>query len=229
MKRFWREAGVVETASGYGVHLDGRRVRTQGGRELLVPSRDMAGALAAEWAAQGETVDPARFVLRDLADFAIDVIAPDPAPIHDAILRFAETDTLCYRAAPEEPLAARQAEVWDPLIAAIAARRDVHFFPVSGVIYCAPPVHSIFRLGTVLADLDPFTLSALNTLASLSASLIVALAAIEPDADVDALWRAAQLEELWQAELWGQDFEAQARRDRHHAAFVAAARFAALV
>lgn len=229
MKRFWKEAGVVEAPGGFGVHLDGRRVRTQGGSEQVVPSRDLALALAAEWADQGETVDPARFVFRDLADFAIDVIAPDPAPMCAGILRFAESDTLCYRAEPDEPLAARQSEVWSPIVAAAEARWQVKFISVSGIIHRAQPPETLGRLGQVLAECDPFTLSALNTLASLAASLIVALSAIERGADIEALWRAAQLEELWQAELWGQDAEAEARRARHQAAFISAARFAGLV
>lgn len=229
MKRFWREASLVETTAGYGVALDGRRVRTQGGREQLVPSRDLALAMVAEWASQGETIDPAAFVFRDLADFAIDVVAPDPAPIRAAVLRYAETDTLCYRAEADEPIAARQAAQWDPLIAAAEARWQVRFTRVSGIIHQPQPAATLDRLRAVLAECDPFTLSALNTLASLAASLIVALAAIEPGAQIAALWQAAQLEELWQAELWGQDAEAEARRDRHHAAFAAAARFAALV
>lgn len=228
MKRFWREASLVETPAGYGVVLDGRRVRTQGGREQLVPSRDLALAMVAEWAGQGETIDPATFALRDLADFAIDVVAPDPAPTRAAVLRYAETDTLCYRADPEEPIAARQAERWDPLIAAAEARWQVRFACVSGVIHQPQPAATLNRLAAALAECDPFTLSALNTLASLAASLIVALTAIERDADIDALWQAAQLEELWQAELWGHDAEAEARRTRHRAAFAAAARFAAL-
>ena len=206
MKRFWKDTGVIEAPGGFGVHLDGRRVRTQGGRDQVVPSRDLALAMAAEWADQGETLDPARFVLRDLADFAIDVIAPDPAPIRAAILRFAETDTLCYRADPDEPLAKRQAEVWDPILHAAETRWQVRFVSVAGIIHRAQPPETLDRLDRVLAACDPFTLAALN-----------------------ALWRAAQLEELWQAELWGQDAEAESRRARHQAAFIAAARFAALI
>ena len=229
MKRFWKEAGVIEAPGGFGVHLDGRRVRTQGGREQVVPSRDLALAMAAEWADQGETVDTARFVFRDLADFAIDVIAPDPAPVRAGVLRYAETDTLCYRADPDEPLAKRQAEVWDPILHAAETRWQVRFVSVAGIIHRAQPPETLDRLDRVLAACDPFTLAALNTLASLAASLIVALAAIERGADLEALWRAAQLEELWQAELWGQDAEAESRRARHQAAFIAAARFAALI
>ena len=112
MKRFWREVSVERTAEGWQVALDGRPVRTQGGAAQAVPSRALAEALAAEWRAQGETVDPRTFPLRDLADYAIDRVAPDRAATVTELLRFAETDTLSYRADPEDPLWHRQQEVW---------------------------------------------------------------------------------------------------------------------
>lgn len=228
MKRFYKQAQPAQAADGWQVTLDGRAVKTQGGRSQLVPTRALAEALAAEWAAQGEAIDPASLVLRDLADHALDVVAPDAEAARKALLRYAETDTLCYRADPDEPLHHRQLELWEPLLAAAEARWDVHFARTSGVIHRPQPEATLARLDAVLASLDPFALAALNTLASLAASLVIGLAALAPDADAAALWDAAELEEQWQAQLWGRDAEAEARRDKRFAAFAAAARFAAL-
>lgn len=223
MKRFYREVTVVEADGGYRVHLDHRPIKTQGGRPQVLPSRTLAQALAAEWADQGETIDLARFQFRDLADYAIDVIAPDPADVIATLTRFAETDTLCYRAWPDEPFAARQSAGWDPLILAAEARYGVRFTRVAGVIHRPQPPETLATLHAHLTRYNPFTLAALHTLTSLTASLIVGLAALEPGADLDALWQAANLEELWQAELWGKEPEAEARRERRRADFVAAA------
>lgn len=228
MKRFYREAAAAQQADGWQVTLDGRGVKTQGGRAQLVPTRALAEAMAAEWACQGEEIDPGSFVLRDLADMALDVIAADRAGTVANLLRYAETDTLCYRADPGEALLERQSEVWEPLLAAAEARWDVHFERISGVIHRPQPAETLRRLEGVLTAQDDFALSALTTLTSLAASLVTGLAALDPAADPAALWDAANLEEDWQAELWGKDAEAQARRERRAAAFAAAARFARL-
>jgi len=229
MKRFYREVSLVEDAAGWRITLDTRPIRTQGGRAQVVPSHALAEAMAAEWAGQGETIDPRGFVLRDLADFALDVIAPDPAALCRTLAGFAETDTLCYRAYPDEPLAPHQAERWDPLVAAAEARFGVTFTRTAGVIHRAQPPETIARLHAHLATLDPFALAALNTLTTLTASLIIGLAALDATAPIDTLWQAANLEELWQADLWGHDPEAAARRDRRAGEFAMAARFAELV
>ena len=229
MKRFWTEATVTAANGGWRVLLDGRAVKTQAGSAQVVPSESLALGMAAEWAAQGPTVDPVSLPLRDLADFAIDVIAPGRAAATAQLLRYAETDTLCYRAEPGEPLHARQLALWEPLLSAAEARWDVHFERVSGVIHKPQSTATLAQLERVLAAYDPFTLAALTTLSALAASLTIALAALQPGADAAALWNAANLEEDWQIELWGADAEAAERRALRFAAFSAAQRFAWLV
>lgn len=228
MKRFWKEVGTCEVAGGHSVTLDGRALKTQGKRAQVVPSRALAQALAAEWAAQGEEIDPAAFILRDLADMAIDVIALDRDCAIAGLLRYAETDTLCYRAEPEEPLHARQLELWEPLLLAAEARWDVHFERIAGVIHRPQSPATLARLQAVLEAKDAFALSALTTLTALSASLVIGLAALEDGAKAEELWAAAELEEEWQAELWGREEEAEQRRARRFAAFSAALDFARL-
>lgn len=228
MKRFYKEVSVGPSDDGWQVILDGCAVKTQGGRAQSVPTRALAEALAGEWAAQGEEIDPAAFVIRDLADFAIDVIAPDRIAAIAALLNFAETDTLCYRAEPDEALFEAQRSLWEPLLSAAEASWDVHFERISGIIHRPQPAATLDRLRAVLGAQDSFALSALNTLASLAASLVIALAALEPGADAAALWRAANLEEDWQADLWGKDFEAEALRERRFATFSTALEFARL-
>lgn len=227
MKRFYREASAVRGADGWHVALDGREVKTQGGHRLILPNEASARLLAAEWAAQGEEIAPRSFAMRDLADYALDVVAQDREAAVSALLRYAETDTLCYRADPDEPLWKRQQEAWEPLLAAFEAREGIRLQRVSGVIHRAQDGAALATLRQRLEAMDHFTLAALTTLAALAASLVIALAALEPDADGEALWGAANLEEDWQAERWGRDEEAAARKARRKADFVAAMRFAA--
>ena len=228
MKRFWDEVTVERTALGWEVALDGRKLRTARGVPQAVPTRALAEALAEEWRAQGETVDPAGFVLRDLADYAIDVVGPERDDAIARILKYAESDTLCYRAEPDEPLAARQRDVWEPLLKACEESHGVRFVRAAGVLHRLQPEATLARLRARLEALCPFQLAALQTLASLAASLVVGLAALEPGAGAEALYAAANLEQDWQAELWGWDREAEARRARKLAEFAAAARFAQL-
>ena len=135
MKRFWKQVTVGETDGGWRVLLDGRAIKSQGGgAPQVVPTRALAELLAAEWAAQGEEVDPSAFPFRDMADYAIDMVAGNRAETIAKLLRYAETDTLCYRADPDEPLWKRQQEVWEPLVAAFEAREGVHLERASGVL-----------------------------------------------------------------------------------------------
>lgn len=238
MKRFYDQVTVAESdLGGWRVLLDGRPIKTAAGHPQLLPTRVLADALASEWAEQGNgakggDIDPARFVLRDMADYAIDLVAPDRTETVRALLSFAETDTLCYRAEDGEALAERQLEVWEPLLAAAEARWDVHFERIGGVIHRAQPAATLARMEAVLAAESDFALAALHTLASLAASLVIGLAALAPGAPnslgAEALWNAANLEEDWQAELWGKDAEALALREKRFQAFVAAMRFAEL-
>lgn len=228
MKRFYRDVTVAETGSGFGVQLDGRAIKTVSARPQVVPTRALADIMAQEWAEQGDEIDPARFMFRDMADYAIDVVSPDPAAAIDSLLPYAATDTLCYRAEPDEPFAARQRVMWEPLLTAAEARLGVKFVRISGVMHKPQPPETLERLRAELAKLDAFALAALRNTAGLAASLVIGLAALDSQADVDALWDAANLEEDWQVELWGKDWEAAELRAKRAAAFAAAAKFAQL-
>lgn len=228
MKRFYTDVAVEPADGGFRVTLDGRPIRTQGGAAQVVPTRALAEAMAEEWRAQGETIEPKAFVFRDLADFAIDQIAADTAAAAARLLPFAETDTLCYRADPDEPLYRRQQELWEPLLQALEARHAVRLERVSGIVHRAQPAESLARLRAALMALDPFTLAALETLTRLSASLTIGLLALEPGGDAESLFAAANCEQDWQAELWGWERQAEEDRARRLQTFDKALKFAHL-
>ncbi|MBD3729006.1 MAG: molecular chaperone [Sphingomonadales bacterium] len=229
MKRFYKQAAAAPVDGGWQVMLDGRGVKSVGGRPQVVPTQALAEAMAAEWGAQGEEIDPAGFILRDQADYAIDVVAPDPGKAVAALLAFAGSDTLCYRADPEDALFRRQQDVWEPLLGALETAEGVRFERISGIIHRRQPEATLARLQARLDEYDPFTLAALGTMASLAASLCIALAALDPAADSAALWQAANLEEVWQAELWGEDVQAAERLARRGLEFATAREFAQMV
>lgn len=229
MKRFYKDVTVADQGDGWQVMLDARPLRTQLGGQQNVPTAAMAELLAGEWRAQGEKINPRSFVFRDLADFALDIVRPERAAAIGKLLDYAGTDTLCYRADPDEHLFKRQQEVWEPLVKACEARHGVAFTRVSGIIHRAQNEETIAVLRKRLEGEDDFTLAALVTLASIAASLIVPLAVLEDGADAAALFTAANAEEDWQAELWGWDEQAKIVRAQRLEAFMKAAEFAAAV
>ncbi len=226
MKRFYSAVAVTKVEGGWQVTLDGRAIRTQLGGQQVVPTEGAAQLLADEWRAQGDDIDPKGFVFRDLADFAVDIVRPDRAATIAKLLDYAGTDTLCYRADPDQPLYKRQQDIWEPLLTACEKRHDITLQRVSGIVHRPQSGEALAALGKRLAAEDEFTLAALVTLASLAASLVVPLAVLEEDAEIEALFAAANAEEDWQAELWGWDLEAENGRKLRLEAFAKAAQFA---
>ena len=228
MKRFYTQVSVGQNEDGWRVLLDGRGLKTVGGRAQVLPTQALAEALVEEWADQGEEIDPALFILRDMADYAVDVIGQDRSDAIGSLVAYAGTDTLCYRAEPDEPLHERQQEVWEPLLHAAEQRWDVHFERIDGIMHRPQPAATLARMEAVLSAESDHVLAAVNTLTSLASSLVIALAALAPDADAETLWDVANLEEDWQASLWGKDYEAEERRAHRLAVFETAMRYARL-
>jgi chaperone required for assembly of F1-ATPase len=225
MKRFYKDVAVEQADEGWRITLDRRPIKTQGGAPQVVPARALADAMADEWRAQDDEIDPQRFPLRDLADFAIDHVAPDRAAAAARLLAYAETDTLCYRADPDEPLYRRQRELWEPLVQAIEDRHGVRLERTSGIVHRAQPAETLAKLRTELERFDPFALAALETVTKLAASLTIGLHALESSADPAALFAAANCEQDWQAELWGWDSQAEEDRKRRLKTFEEAVQF----
>jgi len=230
MKRFYKEVAADLVDGGWQVTLDGRGIKTVKGAPQIVPSEALALAMAAEWGAQGEKIDPASFVFRDMVDYAIDVVAPDPAALVEKVSTYGDTDTLLYRADPDEPLFERQQEIWEPIVTAVEAREGIELVRVSGIVHRPQSDAAMARLSARLAEQTPFALAATEAMASLAASLLIGLSALataQEDAAL-ALWQAACLEEEWQADLWGRDYEAEERRAKRRADFLNAWRMARL-
>ncbi|MEL6709795.1 MAG: ATP12 family protein [Pseudomonadota bacterium] len=228
MKRFYDTVGTRENGGTWQVTLDGRGLKTVSGTPQLLPTHELAKALAGEWDIKGEELDPAAFPMRDMADYAIDIVAQTKTKVSEELLAFADTDTLLYRADPDEKLYPLQQDVWEPIVTAFEARECVTFKRVSGVMHVEQDPAIMDTLRARLSGLDPFALAALEAMTNLAASLTVGLSALEPDADIGRLWYAASLEEEWQADEWGRDEEAQERRAKRTADFKRASDFARL-
>jgi chaperone required for assembly of F1-ATPase len=225
MRRFWKDV----TVAGREIALDGKPVRTPGRVPLALPTPALAEAVADEWRAVGETLDPRAMPLTGLANAAIDRIAPNPAAFAAGLAAYGDSDLLYYRAEMPEPLVARQQVAWDPLLDWAQGRYDVHFETVIGVMHRPQPAATLTRLGDAVAALDAFHLAGLSPLVTVSGSLITALALLEGAIDVDAAWDTAHVDEEWQAEQWGRDDLAIGAREARRTDFHAAAKFLSLL
>lgn len=223
MKRFYKQAVTASSDGGFTILLDGRGVKTPRGARLVLPTEALAAAIAAEWNRQGETVDPAAMPLTRFANTVIDGIAPDPAAVVTAILRFGENDLLCYRAYEPPALAERQRAAWDPLLDWAAQRHGARLAAGEGLAHLAQPNAALTALRAVLAAHDPFTLAGLHVIASITGSLVLALAVADRHLAAEAAFAASRIDEAYQIEKWGSDAEAALRaenlaREMAHAA-----------
>lgn len=226
-RRFWKQAQAVEAESGGGwaVALDGRRIKTPAKTALVMPSRAMAEAVAAEWDAQGEQIDPRSMPVTRAANSALDKVSVQFDEVAGLIADYADSDLLCYRADGPEALTLRQAEAWDPLLDWADTTFGVRLQPVTGVMHRPQQVSSVSALRAVVFAHDPFSLTALSDLVALSGSLVIGLASTRNYTDPGSLYDLSRLDELWQEEQWGRDEEAHATAVKKRAEFVAAKEF----
>jgi chaperone required for assembly of F1-ATPase len=229
MKRFYKEAVAVPARGGHEIRLDGRPVKTPARNPQMLPSLALAEAIAAEWNAQPDKVDPRSMPLTGLANAAIDRVAPDPAAFAAGLAQYGESDLLCYRAGGPQPLVERQSQVWDPILVWARRRFDVEIETVCGIIHHPQPERTVAQLGRAVATRKPFALAALSPLVTISGSLLIALALHEGAVDFETAWAAAALDEIWQAEQWGEDAEASAALEARRREFAAAYRFLTLL
>lgn len=228
MKRFYKDVVVVSGDGGYEIQLDGRPVRTPARAALALPTERLAEAVADEWRAQGETVDPRTMPFTGLANGAIDQIAPNRDRFAAGIARYGTSDLLCYRAEGPAELVEREAAAWDPLLDWARRRYDVNFCVTHGIIPVDQPADTLEQLEAAVMAYDPFTLAGLSTLVTLSGSLVCGLAVVEGGHDADAIWTASEIDEAWEVEQWGEDAEAAARSAKRRDEFAMARRFCEL-
>jgi chaperone required for assembly of F1-ATPase len=213
MKRFYKTAGTAPAANdargGFHITLDGKPVRTPAKAHLVVPSEGLAAAIAAEWQAQGEMIDPRGMGLMTLACTTLDRIRPQRSMVVEEVLRFAGTDLLCYRATGPEKLVERQHRAWQPLLDWAAMEFDAPLRVTAGVMPVEQDEQSIRALGRAVERLDDFRLVVLHSVTSLTGSLVAGLALIHGRIDTAIAWDISRIDADYQIEQWGADAEAE--------------------
>ncbi|HET6390615.1 ATP12 family chaperone protein [Hyphomicrobium sp.] len=226
-KRFYKEVSVGDGAP-FQVLLDGRQIKTPKKRPLALPTHALAEAIAEEWQAQVDVIDPSKMPITRFANTAIDAVADTIDAVAADITAFAGSDLVCYRAEAPQQLVESQAEHWDPIVAWANETLDAQFRVVPGVMHVAQPEEALALFANALPR-DAFSLSALHVITTLTGSALIALALFRQWLSPDAAWKAAHVDEDYQISVWGEDAEANARRRGRRTEFDAANRFLTLL
>lgn len=228
IRRRYSSVSVSSGDDGFVIALDGKPVQTPGLRPLVVPGLPLAEALGEEWRNQGEMIRPETMPINQLVNTAIDRVIPERTRIIEGLLGYGRTDLLCYRVAAPRDLAERQEAVWQPVLDWVAVRWEAEMVVTTELAHLAQPAAAMARLKAAVEHCDPWQLTALQSAVAAMGSLALGLALVEEKIDADGAHQAAQLEELYQAELWGEDEEAVARRSGLSSQVAAAARLLCL-
>ena len=210
-KRFYTAAAVSETGGGFAITLDGRPIRTPSGRPVVVPKRQIADAIASEWNAQAETIDPLTMPLTRFANSVIEGVVGRVDVVADDVAKYLGSDLLFYRAGHPEALVAREAEHWDPILFWAADELGAHFILAEGILHVAQPDAAIKAARDAFPS-DPWSVAALHVVTTVTGSALLALALAHGVRDQVQIWAAAHVDEDWNIEKWGGDEEVAARR-----------------
>ena len=211
LKRLYETVAVSPAGDHHAVFLDARPAKI-GSVPLELPTHALAEAVALEWREQEKGLNPERMRLTGLAGTALTQVAAVRGQVIEHILSFGHHELLCYRAAAPLELAERQKGMWDPLLEWVQARHGVRLIADSGISFIEQPVDAVLRMQAIVSGLDDFELAALDAAASLAASFVVALALMERHIGAEEAFSVSHLDELYQAEKWGSDPEAESRR-----------------
>ncbi|MGY9047236.1 hypothetical protein P775_17045 [Puniceibacterium antarcticum] len=224
-KRFWTASEVTKAEGGFAVALDGRPVKTPAKAALVVPTPALAQAIAAEWDAQGDKIDPTSMPFTRGANAAIDKVRIQHGEVADMLAAYGDSDLLCYRAESPVELVVRQAAAWDPMLDWAEMQLGARLAPRAGLMHAPQHPDALQTLRRQVHALDPFALAAFHDLVSLTGSLVLGFAAVSEQAPASDLWTLSRIDEDWQQDLWGADEEAQEIAELKRAAFLQAQKF----
>jgi|SRR5437660_1781158 len=227
-KRFYTKAALAETAGGFAVTLDDKPIRTPSGRQVIVPAREIAQAIVAEWEAQNEFIEPLTMPMTRFANSVVEGVVDRIEAVRDDIAKYFETDLLFYRAGHPEALVAREAAHWDPILFWAADALGAHFILAQGIVHIRQPEPAVAAARAALPH-DAWSIAALHVITSLTGSALLALALLRGVVDQEQVWAAAHVDEDWNSEKWGVDEEVAARRAARLVDFRAAARILKVV
>jgi chaperone required for assembly of F1-ATPase len=229
MKRFYKDVGIARDGDGFAVQLDGKPLRPPSRAPLALPTEALAKAIAEEWRGQGEKLDMASMPLTRLAFAAVDTVPKQRAAMIEHLLGFGRSDLVSYRAEFPSALITRQAALWDPLLMWLAETHGANLAFTSGIKHVAQSEDTMEALQRVLSSFTDYELVALHAATTITGSLTISLALMGRRITTGQAFDAAHVDEHFQAEKWGHDEAAEARRAGLKAELEAAEKFLKLL
>lgn len=222
-KRFWKEVSVRPEAAGYGIFLDDKQLKTPLKSSLLAPNKAVANGIAAEWSAVKETINPLEMHLTRCANATLDKVVVEHDAVAAMLAEYGATDLLCYRSEGPSELIKRQADAWDPLLGWLSETQNIHLIATIGIMHVPQPEDGQKRLREVILAFDPWRLTALHDLITISGSLVLGLAVATNYLSAENAWPISRIDETWQEEQWGVDDIANAAAEIKRLDFLRAA------
>lgn len=208
-KRFWKDVSVHREASGYGIYLDDKPLKTPLKTSLLAPTKAVADGIAAEWASVEEKINPLDMHLTRCANATLDKVVVEHDAVAGMLAEYGQTDLLCYRADGPVELVKRQAAAWDPLLEWIATEYGARLVPTTGIVYLQQPAEGQAKLREMTFAFDPWRLTAFHDLVTISGSLVLGFATATKHLSAADVWPLSRVDEMWQEEQWGVDEAAE--------------------
>lgn len=208
-KRFWKEVTTSPSEAGFGVFLDGRPIKTPAKVTIALPTKALAEAVAEEWDAVDEVIDPNRMPMTRSANAAIDKVMTQFDEVAAMVAEYGGSDLICYRADGPDLLCQRQAEAWDPMLDWAAEEYGARLRPVVGVMPVAQDPAALAAMHDAVRAQSAFQLTALHDMVGLTGSLVIGLAMSRGQLGADAAWQMSRIDEAWQIEQWGPDADAE--------------------
>ncbi len=228
-RRFYKEAQAQEAEGQFALVLDGKNAHTPGRQPIRTPSLELMQALAGEWSAQGEFIDPGSMPLTRIVNSALDGVSREMGEVRAEIVKYAGSDLLCYRAGDPQSLVEAQSRMWDPILAWAREAFGARFICAEGVIFAKQPEPAVAAVAQVVEGVDsPLALAALSVMTTITGSALLALAVAQGHLSAEEAWATAHVDEDFQIAGWGEDSDSAARRARRWLDMEAAAKVYAL-
>jgi chaperone required for assembly of F1-ATPase len=204
MKRLYKLASHNKTEDGFVVQLDGKSIKTATAQNLAAPNRTIADAIVQEWAAQGDEIVPDSMPVTQILTTAIDRMRERDA-VTKTLLKYLDTDLLCYRVKEPIDLAKRQKEVWDRWLTWFDEQFESPLEVTFGLEALKQDADTHKQIWNYLEALDEYYFTVLQIVTSLTGSIVLGLAFLEHEATPEDIFNAAELEEIYHAEIAGED------------------------
>ncbi len=206
-KFLYNEVAAQMSADGnFMIKVDGQVFKTPNG-ETVVGNGMLIKALAEELKTQKTELNFHDMPLTRYVFTAFDRVRGRRDSVINEIVRYVETDLLCYRVSSPQELVKKQDKLWQPLVDWSKDKYGIGLITSVGTLSILQDPATLKKVHQIIKLMNNFRLTGMYKAVALSGSAIVGLAILEGTLTVEKAWKIANLEESWQLERWGHDTE----------------------